>query len=68
MTVIGWMFAIAVALNGYYIKNRIWLKYCIVMSGIETIFAPIGTVLGVFTIVLLTKPNVKILFDHDKEA
>jgi len=65
MAVIGWMFAIAVALNGYYIKNRTWLKYCMVISGIETIFTPLGTILGVFSIVLLTKPNIRVLFDQD---
>jgi hypothetical protein len=68
VVVIGWMFAIAVALNGYYIKHRKWLKYCMVMSGIETIFTPIGTVLGVFTIILLTKPNIKNQFNQDEEA
>jgi hypothetical protein len=61
--VIGWMFAIAIALNGYYLKNRKWFTYCMVISGIETIFMPFGTVLGVFTIVILSKPNIKGLFD-----
>ncbi len=65
MAVIGWMFAIAIALNGYYIKNRQWLTYCLAIGGIETIFMPLGTVLGVFTIILLTKPNIKNLFDSD---
>lgn len=59
MTVIGWMFAVALTLNGYYLKNRKWLNYCMIVSGIETILMPFGTVLGVFTIILLTKPNVK---------
>jgi hypothetical protein len=65
MTVIGWMFAIAIALNGYYLKNHKWLNYCMIVSGIETIFMPFGTVLGVFTIILLTKPNIKNLFDEE---
>jgi len=63
MTVIGWMFAIAIALNGYYLKNCKWLNYCMIVSGVETIFMPFGTVLGVFTIILLAKPNVKSRFD-----
>ena len=67
MTVIGWMFAIAVALNGYYIHKRKWLTYCLVVGGIETIFTPFGTVLGVFTIIVLMKPNLKMLFDQNKE-
>jgi hypothetical protein len=62
--VIGWMFAIAVALNGYYLTNRKWLTYCMVMSGIETVFMPFGTILGVFTIILLSKPNIKSVFDQ----
>ena len=33
------------------------------VGGIETIFMPFGTVLGVFTIVLLNKPEIKALFD-----
>jgi hypothetical protein len=65
IAVIGWMFAVAIALNGYYLKNRTWLNYCMIMSGIETIFIPFGTVLGVFTIILLTKPNIKNLFDEE---
>ncbi len=63
MTVIGWMFAVAIALNGYYLKNRKWLNYCMIVSGVETILMPFGTVLGVFTIILLTKPNVKNRFN-----
>jgi hypothetical protein len=56
------MFAIAVVLDGYFIKKRKWFTYCLVMGGVETIFMPFGTVLGVFTIVMLTKPNIKELF------
>jgi len=64
IAVIGWMFAIAVALNGYYLKKRAWLKYCMIMSGIEIIFTPFGTILGAFSLVLLTKPNIRTLFDQ----
>ena len=65
ITVVGWMFAIAIALNGYYLKNRKWLDYCMVVSGMETIFMPFGTILGVFAMILLTKPNIKNLFDEE---
>jgi len=67
ITVVGWMIAIAIALNGYYIKNRLWHTYCLVIGAVETIFMPFGTVLGVFTIILLTKPNTKNLFDQDNK-
>jgi hypothetical protein len=68
IVVLGWMFAIAISLNGFYIKNRQWHTYCVVIGGVETIFMPFGTVLGVFTIILLTKPNIKKLFDLNHEA
>jgi hypothetical protein len=67
IVIVGWMLAIAISLNGYYIKNRQWHTYCLVIGGIETIFMPFGTVLGVFTIILLTKPDIKKLFDLDEE-
>ncbi len=57
--VFGWMFAIAIALNGYYIKNRKWRTYCLVVGGVESIFMPFGTVLGVFTIVLFNHAQYK---------
>ncbi len=65
IVVVGWMLAIAIALNGYYITKRKWLTYCMVMSGIETIFMPFGTALGVFTLILLSKPSVKSVFEQD---
>lgn len=59
---LGWTFAIALGLTGYFIRKRQWHTYCLVISGIETIFTPFGTVLGIFTIILLAKPSVKALF------
>jgi hypothetical protein len=34
------------------------------MAGIECIFMPVGTVLGVFTIIVLMRDSVKELFGH----
>jgi phosphoglycerol transferase MdoB-like AlkP superfamily enzyme len=36
--------------------------FCLVMAGVECIFVPIGTVLGVFTLIVLVRPTVKELF------
>jgi len=58
----GWTFALCVALAGYFLSARRNYMFCLVMAGVETIFTPFGTVLGVFTIVLLTRPSVKALF------
>ncbi len=36
--------------------------YCLVVAGIECLFMPFGTVLGVFTILTLVKPEARRLF------
>lgn len=36
--------------------------FCVVMAGVECIFMPFGTVLGVFTLMVLVRPSVKELF------
>ena len=41
--------------------------FCLIIGGIECMFMPIGTVLGVFTIITLLKPEARQLFglpDH----
>lgn len=62
MIAIGWVFAICVMLAGYFLLKRRNHTYCLVMACIECIFMPFGTVLGVLTILLLLRPEVKALF------
>lgn len=42
-------------------RQRHWL-YCMVLAGISCAWFPFGTALGVFTLVVLSKPEVKGLF------
>ena len=35
---------------------------CLVVGALECMMMPFGTVLGVFTLIALTKPSVKALF------
>ena len=37
--------------------------YCLVMAGVESLFFPLGTVLGVFTIIVLFRKSVKEMFE-----
>jgi hypothetical protein len=37
-------------------------RLCFAMAGVECIFMPFGTVLGVFTILVLNRQSVKELF------
>ena len=74
--VLGWGFTIMAAifilagwtLAGFIIaagkrlqQHRSWM-FCLVIAGLECIFMPFGTVLGVFTIIVLMRESVKELF------
>lgn len=58
----GFGFAISMFLTGRYISRRKHWLACIILSGLECIIMPTGTVLGIFNIVILTRPSVKKLF------
>ncbi len=60
--VAGWTFAALVAFAGRSLQTHRRYTYCLVMAGIECIFMPVGTVLGVFTIIVLVRDSVKALF------
>jgi hypothetical protein len=64
----GWAFAISLALSGYFLTKKQHYLFCLVMAGISCIFTPFGTVLGVFTIIVLMRPTVKELFEHRMPA
>lgn len=59
---IGWVFAALVAFAGRSLAQRKRYTYCLVTAGVECIFMPVGTVLGVFTIIVLVRDSVKALF------
>jgi len=58
----GWALAAATVYAGYCLQQRRRYMYCFVMAGILCVFFPFGTVLGVFTILVLLKPEVKAEF------
>lgn len=67
-------FVIVVALGvlsllcGKYLKERRNRVFCMVMSALACANAPLGTVLGIFTILEIEKPEVKKLFEDNKAA
>jgi len=63
MIVLGWIFAISLAISGYYLSQKRHHTFCLVMAGISCVFMPFGTVLGAFTIALLMQPPVREMFD-----
>jgi len=58
----GWTFAILALITGRCIARRKHYMFCFVMACVECIFMPFGTVLGVFTILVLNRQSVKELF------
>jgi hypothetical protein len=63
---IGLTFAGFVLTAGRFLAKRKHYTFCLVMAAIECIFMPFGTVLGVFTIIVLNRESVKQLFANQK--
>ena len=59
---LGWIFAAFVLTAGRFLARRKHYMFCLVVAGIECMFMPFGTVLCVFTIVVLMQEPVKQLF------
>jgi len=57
-----WALAIAVFTAGRKLRQRTGYLYCLVIAAFECMFMPFGTVLGIFTILVLSRPSVKTLF------
>ena len=54
----GWAFAVCLFLAGRFLSQRRRYIYCLVMAGVACMFMPFGTVLGVFTIIVLLRDSV----------
>lgn len=58
----GWIISICILIAGRKLQRRKNRIFCMAVAGIECMFMPFGTVLGVFTLVALNKDSVKELF------
>ena len=58
----GWLTAVLIAWSGRCLARRVHHTYCLVMAGVACVFIPLGTLLGVFTILVLAKSEVKAAF------
>lgn len=58
----GLTMAICMAIAGRKLQKRRGHLFCMIIAGLECIFLPLGTVLGVLTIIVLLRPSVKELF------
>ena len=68
MMILGFALAICIFLAGRSLACRRHYMFCLVAAGVECTFMPFGTILGVFTIIVLQKPSVKELFGQPRFA
>ena len=62
---LGLTFAAFILTAGRFLAKRKHYLFCLVMAGVECKFMPFGTVLGVFTIIVLMREPVKQLFANN---
>ena len=58
----GLAMAVLLTMAGRRLKQRRSHTFCLVVAGIACINMPLGTVLGVFTLVVLSRPGVRDAF------
>lgn len=59
---IGLPISVLIAIVGRFLaRQRYWL-FCMIIAGLICVNVPLGTLLGVFTIIVLVRPTVKELF------
>ena len=58
----GWSLAVCILLAGRFLSQHKHYMFCLVIAGLLCMITPFGTMLGVFTIIVLVRPSVKLLF------
>ncbi|MGB0776268.1 MAG: hypothetical protein ACPGUY_10510, partial [Akkermansiaceae bacterium] len=58
------VFAVLEFLAGQKIAERRWRVFCLIIAGVNCMSVPLGTVLGVFTIIVLLRPSVAAKFEQ----
>lgn len=59
---IGLSSAACLATAGHFLARRRHHTFCLAVAGVACLFMPVGTILGVFTILVLVRPSVRALF------
>ena len=60
-------FSVLDFLVGRFIARRTHRTFCVVVAGITCLSIPIGTILGVFTMIVLSRPSVRTSFQAPDE-
>ncbi len=64
----GWVLAAFLFAAGRLLARRRRRIFCMVVAGISCIFMPVGTALGVFTLIVLSTDSVRKLFDPQPQS
>ena len=59
---LGTALAVCLFLAGRYLAEHTHYTFCLATAGVACAFMPLGTALGVFTLLVLLRPTVKTLF------
>jgi hypothetical protein len=62
LVLIGWTLAVCSFLVARYLKRRKHYLFCLIVSGVNCLQVPFGTALGVFSLIVLLRPQVKAMF------
>lgn len=57
-----WTAAALLLFAGRFLSQRRHWLFCLIVAGLSCLNMPLGTVLGVFTIIVLNRESVKSLF------
>jgi hypothetical protein len=60
--IVGLTSAACLAAAGHFLARRRHHTFCLAVAGVSCFFMPLGTLLGVFTILVLVRPSVRALF------
>jgi hypothetical protein len=64
LMVLIWAYAACVLTAGWFLSRRKHYTFCLVVAGMLCLLVPKGTILGVFTFIVLFRPSVKELFER----
>jgi len=60
----GWVLAVMIIITGRKMRKRESFNFCMIVAFLECLIMPLGTVLGIFTILNLNKDSTKELFTN----
>jgi hypothetical protein len=62
--IVGLTFGFLTFFAGRSIRDRRRRIFCLILAGLNCLQVPFGTAMGVCTIIVLNRPEVKLLFEH----